>query len=414
MKNIIHTIAASLALLMLFGSAQSRGEVMTKEQVIAEGDKMAEAQLAILKGNYWGRFWVDGVMWAGIADFAKISPKGSKYQDEMEKMGNRGKWTLILNPKEPNHADDICIGYAFLDAYEKKKDPIMLQDVKARLDQASDLILSAEMEQKAAQAKNLPWNEGLTWYWCDALFMAPAVHARLSAITGDPKYLKAMHLEWKRTTDLLYDKEEHLFFRDAKYIPKLTKNGKKVFWARGDGWVVGALARVLPYIPKDDVLRPQYETLLREMCTKLASIQRPDGTWSPSLLDPDQFPYSETSGTALDCFAIAWGINNKVLDEKTFRPVVAKAWAALLAARRPDGLLGYVQGIGSEPAAVRTDFTVWYAQGAFLLAAAQVAQMAPIDVPPAPTLTALPPSTPTPTPTPSTTPAAPAASPANK
>ena len=69
------------------------------------------------------------------------------------------------------------------------------------------------MTAKAKKAKSLPWNEGLTWYWCDALFMAAPVRV-FSSNHWQPLYLKAMHVEWERISDLLYDKKEHLFYRD--------------------------------------------------------------------------------------------------------------------------------------------------------------------------------------------------------
>ncbi len=377
--------------LLLAGTLYSQETAMSKDQVIAEGERMADAQLKILKGNYWGRFWVDGVMWAGFADFSRISGKKTEYLKEFDKMGKRGKWDLILNKEEPNHADDICIGQAFLYVYEETKDPLTIEMTKQRLDQASDAILNGEKEKTDTQLKNMEWTKGLTWYWCDALFMAAPVHARFSADTADPKYLKAMHAEWTRISDLLYDKEEHLFFRDARFFKNKTKSGKKVFWSRGNGWVMGALARILAYIPKDDPLRQRYVSQLREMSEKLASLQRPDGTWSPSLLDYEQFPYSETSGTALNCFAMAWGINNGVLDAKTYSPVVEKAWAAMLASRQENGLMGYVQGIGAEPGKVYADDYRWYGTGAFLMATAQVAEMAPVKLPATPELSAAPP-----------------------
>jgi unsaturated rhamnogalacturonyl hydrolase len=376
----------SFFLLLGLGVPGARSEVMTREQIISAADQMADTQFESMGWNFWARFWVDGVYWAGVMDLAKVSDNPN-LQKAVRSMGtkktkNLEPWALsyVDQVKEPNHADDFCISQAFLDEYALSGDSVVLEDTKRRADLATDAILSAEMAEKAARVQDLHWQEGLTWYWCDALFMAAPVHARLSAVTGDPKYLKAMHTEWRRASDLLYDPEEHLYFRDKKYITRQTKNGKKTFWSRGNGWVIGALARTLPYIPENDPLRPWYVNQFKEMAAKLASLQRPDGTWSPSLLDYEEFPNSETSGTALNTFAIAWGINNGILDDKTYRPVVEKAWSALLSARKPDGFLGYVQGVGSEPGPVYASQHVWYGNGAFLMAAAQLAQMAPINL----------------------------------
>jgi unsaturated rhamnogalacturonyl hydrolase len=387
-------------------AGQAQAQEMSRDEIIGEAEKMAVAQFESMDWRFWGRFWPDGVCFAGVADLSKVSAD-PRIRETIKKLGDRtssngkqdgtrvdvGPWCLLhVEPeKEPHHADDMCIAQAFLDYYAETKDPKVLADTQLRVEAASDHILSQEMVDKGKRAQQLGWNEGLTWYWIDALFMAGPVHARLSELTGDPKYLNAMHAEWARVTDLLYDQEEHLYFRDTKYLNRKTKHGKKLFWARGNGWVMGALARVLPYIPKEDPRRPFYEKQLQEMSTKLASIQRPDGTWSPSLLDFENFPYSETSGTALNCFAMAWGINNGILDEKTFRPVVEKTWAALLAARNNRGFLGYVQGVGSEPAGVNADSFTYYGNGAFYMAAVQLAEMAPLNLPAAPTLTAAPP-----------------------
>lgn len=393
MKNTRPGITCiSLSSLLLFSLLVCLpAKEMTREEIIAVADRMADTQLASF--HHGGRHWVDGVMWAGIMDFSKISMQG--HQEIALQRLKKTKGELVFhNEKEPHHGDDFCVSQALLDLYEQAGESILIEDTIRRMDLATESILGEEMAQKAAKVDELDWQDGLTWYWCDALFMAAPVHARLSAMTGDPKYLKAMHVEWQRASDLLYDKEEHLYFRDKKFITKPSKNGEKMFWARGNGWVMGALARTIPYIPEDDPKRSWYVDQFKEISARLASLQQPDGTWSPSLLDYEAFPYSESTGTALNAFAMAWGINNGILDEKTYRPVVEKAWAALLAALREDGLLGYAQGVGAEPAPVITNQQVWYGNGAFLMAATQLAQMAPLNVPEIPPLTARPPAEP--------------------
>ena len=367
---------------------------MTKEQVIAEGEKMADAQLAKFTKGYPKPDWEMGVFWAGVADFSKVSTKPGHFE-ALIKSGESDKWTPIISYEEvakrltryAHNADDLCIGQAWLIAYDKTKDQKILDPVRQRIEKASDFI----MEDKANLKKDDQLKGDMrVWSWCDALFMAPAIHPHLTAITGDPKYLQAMHTEWWRASAVMYDESEHLYFRDdGKIFPKKkTLSGKKVFWARGNGWVMGGLARLLEYVPKDDPQRQRYEKQLQEMSARLASLQRPDGTWSPSLLDFEEFPHSDSSGTALNCFAMAWGINNGVLDEKTYRPVVEKAWVALLAARREDGLLGYVQGVAHGPAPVYADGSRTYGTGAFLMAAAQMAKLAPINMTTPPKLSA--------------------------
>ncbi len=352
----------------LFASGEAPPVVVSKEQILAAGQHMAEAQIALFKGNLPKTGWVEGVMWAGFSAFSHVA-SGAACADAVNAMGAEARWTPPLRPKSPHNADDLVIGQTFLDVYADKKDPTIIEPTQSRLDAASAFIATQEKPGE------------LTWWWCDALFMAPAVHARLSVLTGDAKYLAAMHTEWWRTAGLLYDKDEHLFFRDKRFLGKITKSGKKTFWSRGNGWVFAGLARTIPWIPADDPLRPRYVKMFQEMAAKLASIQQADGTWHPSLLDSAELPFSETSGTALNCFAFAWGINNGLLDAKTYRPVVAGAWAALLAARRPDGVLGHVQDVADRPGAVKADTTKIYATGAFLLSSVELSKLAPLTLP---------------------------------
>lgn len=355
------------------------GVEMSRGEIVADAERMADAQLAQVAGSRQ-LDWVAAVMWLGYSDLAAISSRPD-YAAAVDQFGASVAWTPRFRAKIPNHADDLCIAQTFLDAYTRKADAARLLPSEERIAAVSDYITGKELPDPPGATKT-----HLTWWWCDALFMAPAGHARLSAITGDRRYLDAMDEEWWRTAALLYDRQEHLFFRDISFLHKRSRHGNKIFWSRGNGWVFAGLARTLTYMPADYPSRARYVAIYREMAARLASLQREDGTWSPSLLDEAEFPDSETSGTALDCFAFAWGINHGVLDRKAYLPVIERAWAALLAARRPDGLPGYVQNVGAGPAPVSPAGTQLYATGAFLMAACQLAALAPLEIPPPPHL----------------------------
>jgi rhamnogalacturonyl hydrolase YesR len=75
-------------------------------------------------------------------------------------------------------------------------------------------------------------------------------------------------------------------------------NGKKDFWARGDGWVFAALAKVLDDLPKDNPHRAEYLDRFRGMAQALKESQAAEGYWTRSILDPAHAPGPETSGTA--------------------------------------------------------------------------------------------------------------------
>jgi len=128
-------------------------------------------------------------------------------------------------------------------------------------------------------------------------------------------------------------------------------------------------------MPPDYPDRARWVKLYRDMASRIASLQQPDGTWHSSLLDPEDYPIKETSGTTFYCYALAWGINHGLLYRKQFAPVARKAWQALAGCVHPDGMLGYVQRIGGAPDKVSDRDTEVYAVGAFLLAGSEMMKL---------------------------------------
>ena len=139
---------------------------------------------------------------------------------------------------------------------------------------------------------------------------------------------------------------------------------------------MGGLVRILKEMPKNYPQRQFYEQLYKEMAAKVASIQQADGLWRASLLDPESYPGGEVSGSGFFCYALAWGINNGLLDKKSYLLTVEKAWIALNACINNEGRVGWVQPIGADP---RKNFTAdsWevYGTGAFLLAGSEVIKL---------------------------------------
>jgi rhamnogalacturonyl hydrolase YesR len=223
--------------------------------------------------------------------------------------------------------------------------------------------------------ESLEWKGGIAnreWAWCDALFMGPTALAYLSTATGDQKYLDIACKLWWKTTDYLYDPSERLYFRDGSYLNKKEKNGKKVFWSRGNGWVFAGLVRMLENMPANYPDRARFVNLYKDMAGKIISLQQPDGSWRASLLDPASYPVPEMSGTGFYVYGMMWGINNRILDAGTYWPAVDKGWRILEASVQPNGMLGYVQPIGAAPDKVDANSTEIYGVGAFLLAGTEI------------------------------------------
>ncbi len=321
--------------------------------------KVANWQLAKAEPVF-NQQWTFAALYDGFLAASKMTGDET-YRNAMVKMSERFDWKL-LHDRFP-HADDMAIGQTYMDLYLQRREPVREADTKAVLDQ---LVVRPDDPQK------------LLWWWCDALFMAPPVLARMSKATGDRKYLDYMDKEWWETSASLYDPAEHLYFRDSRYFTQKQANGQKLFWGRGNGWVMGAFAKVLDVMPMDYPDRPKYVAQYREMAEKIASIQSKDGLWRSGLLDPDAYDLPEVSGSAFFTYSLAWGINHGVLDRSKYEPVVRKAWAGMLTHVYADGRLGSIQPVDAQPGKFSAGASSVYGVGGFLLAASEVDAMSDV------------------------------------
>ncbi len=361
-----------LPLLLAWLPTATAQSVPSRDAVMAVVTREASAEVARLKNldahpdlprdNVTGLTanWVSGVFLVGAARLTD-TPDVHEYV-----VRTAAKFNYALAGAEAPvnliNANNITLGDVYEDLYQRTGQPGMLMPLQQRLDYTLPYLTQA------------PAPKRLAWWWCDALFMAPAVYARMSALTGDPKYLQAMDVAWWRTYDRLWDTDEHLYARDERFITERDAAGKKIMWSRGEGWVIAGLARVLEAMPADFPSRPRYVRLYQEMAARLIALQGEDGLWRSSLLDPQAFPEAETSGTALETYGLAFGINHGLIDRQTYLPHVLKAWAGLNRYILPNGLLGQVQTTGDQPVPTRPDYVGMYASGPFIMAGLEIAR----------------------------------------
>lgn len=299
--------------------------------------------------------WEAGAFYPGILEVYRVT-KDKKYLNAVEDVA---KYNNYNRGPGLRNADDQAILQTYLELYEITKNDIYLKATKSTLDS----IISK------------PKNGALEYGWSDLLFMGPPIWTRYAKITKDKKYLDFEDKIYWEAVNNMWDKDYHLFYRDDRFKTMKGETGKPIFWSRGNGWVMAGLARMLDYMPKDYVNRSKYNKLLQEMASSLKQQQQPDGFWKSDLLNPAIYPMGETSGTAFFCYGIAWGINEGVLDKKTYLPVVQKAWAALTSAIQENGKLGWVQPGGDRPYLSKAEMSNWYSAGAFLMASKQILKL---------------------------------------
>jgi rhamnogalacturonyl hydrolase YesR len=209
------------------------------------------------------------------------------------------------------------------------------------VDQSVFGTLPLEIYQLTGDARYLPigkksaddqWSkttpEGLTTqsrFWVDDVFMITAVQTNAYRATKDPVYLDRAATQMVAYLDKL--QSPNGLFPHGLDVP--------AYWGRGDGWVAAGLTELLTNLPKD---HPKYARIMdgyQKMMAALVKYQRPDGTWSQLIDQPDS--WAETSGTGMFTFALASGVRNGWLDAAVYKEPARRAWIGLSAYLTPAG-----------------------------------------------------------------------------
>ena len=311
-------------------------------------------------------FWAPSVFYTGNME-AYYLTGDENYTDYANRWGSNN----IYNGSAWNtKADNSRIGKYFPDNHtsfqtyldmfsitsDKKFDP---NDEKIK----NVVPIMNEMEQM--DINDLKTKNGY-WDRIDFFYMELPNWTKMYLLTGEEKWLDKLRELYDDRKAELYDEETGLFYRDKNYIfdpnaqydpngdgnnQKISPNGKKILWSRGNGWAMAALTKVLQDLPdsrQDD--RKEYEAVFKKMAATLIEVQGDDGFWRMNLDDYDHDIRPETSGTVFFAYGLTWGINNGLLDKETYYPAVKKAFLGLNAnAIRPDGLVGRSELISAYP-----------------------------------------------------------------
>ena len=309
--------------------------------------------------------WTRAVYYEGLMALHEIYPKEEFYQYALD-WANSHEWGFRSGNTTRN-ADNYCAAQTYIDLYNLQPNPEKLKNTRSCM-------------QKFLYT---PQNDD--WDWIDAIQMGMPVFAKMGVLDNDERYFEKMYQMYMATRNEigdngLYNEDDGLWWRDADFDPPYKEpNGEDAYWSRGNGWVIGALAKTLAIIPEDAPHRKQYIDDLKEMAAALKKVQRKDGFWNVSLHDKKHFGGKELSGTALFVYGMAYGVNNGFLDRDEYLPVILKGWNAMVKEGLHDnGFLGYLQSTGKEPKDGQPlsydkmpDFED-YGLGCFLLAGSEV------------------------------------------
>jgi rhamnogalacturonyl hydrolase YesR len=338
-------VAAACLLLVQCSTAQklpAKKEVL-KTLTLANKyfmDKWPDAAKPIFvpsRNRTWpSHIWTRAVYYEGLMALYSVD-KQKAYLDYAYDWSAKHNWSFRDGIKTRNGDNQAC-AQTYIDLYLIDKDKSHIDSIKASI----DLMLKS--------------NKIDDWHWVDAIQMAMPVFAKLGVIYKDTNYFNRMYqmyafTKYKHGDNGLFNAADGLWWRDKDFDPPYKEpNGGQCYWSRGNGWVVAALVRVLSVLPKTDPHYAEYLSDYKAMMTALLPLQRTDGYWNVSLKDSTNFGGKELTGTSLFVYGMAWGVNNKILNSKTYLPAITKAWTAMAKESvHANGFLGYVQGTGKEP-----------------------------------------------------------------
>lgn len=367
MNRIVKTLSAFALGFLPFVTFAKSGESQEVRKIIDKVNQHWQAENKPQVRSFWDNAAyhtgnMEAYFLTGNETYRQYSEAWAEYNEwKGAKSNDRSKWKY---------------------SYGESDEYVLFGDYQICFQTYADLYNIAPEDYKIRRAREVMEFQMSTsrndyWWWSDGLYMVMPVMTKMYKITHNKLYLDKLYEYITYSDNIMFDKDENLYYRDAKYVYPEHKsvNGKKDFWARGDGWVFAGLAKVLKDLPEDYKHYNFFVTKFKNMAKAVASVQQPEGYWTRSMMDPEHAPGPETSGTAFFTYGFLWGINNGYLDEVTYKPVVEKAWRYLSkTALQKNGVVGYVQPIGEKAIPgqiVDSKSTANFCVGAFLLAACE-------------------------------------------
>ncbi|HEV2272711.1 MAG TPA: glycoside hydrolase family 88 protein [Acidobacteriaceae bacterium] len=260
-------------------------------------------------------------------------------------------------------------------------------------------------QQIASQPRNTAggfWHKQIypDQMWLDGLYMAEPFYAEYASVFQEPQDFADITKQFVLVEEHARDPKTGLFFhawdasRKQGWADKTT-GLSSIFWARGMGWYMMALADTLPYYPKDDPGRARLLAIFNRMAAAMARYQdRQTGLWYQVIDRPrGKGNYLESSAACMFTYALAKGARLGYLPAP-FAANAARAWQGITSHFIQEGMdgavnvTGTVKSIGLGGVPYRDGSYSYYVSapvasndqrgvGAFLLAGSEM-RMAPV------------------------------------
>lgn len=165
--------------------------------------------------------------------------------------------------------------------------------------------------------------------WVDSLMMFSVFPSLYAKENSDAEMMEIASRQPRVMAKYMMDPEDHLWYHSYWVKQKTHFPRKKIFWGRGNGWVIASLPLILENIGENPE-RKNIEELYQKTSYALLPYQRPDGTFETIINLPGK-TYRELSFTALVAFGWLKGVRMGLLDER-FKKAANRAFEACVEA----------------------------------------------------------------------------------
>jgi unsaturated rhamnogalacturonyl hydrolase len=171
----------------------------------------------------------------------------------------------------------------------------------------------------------------------DAVFMCGPILCEAGALSGETRYFDAA-VQYLGEMRKLRQREDGLY-----------RHGHlcDAAWGRGNGFPAVGVAWCLTLLPKEHSGHHDLLAAYQHHMSALVKHQTTNGLWRQVVDVPEA--YEEFSATAMIGFAMQRGVTSGWLDQKTYQPVIDKAWQAVCAHIEPGGkIINVCEGTGTQ------------------------------------------------------------------
>jgi unsaturated rhamnogalacturonyl hydrolase len=163
--------------------------------------------------------------------------------------------------------------------------------------------------------------------WVDSLMMFSVFPSLYAKDTGNQTMMDIAARQPRVMSKYMQDPKDHLWYHSYWVKWKMHYPKRKLYWGRGNGWVVASLPMILEHIgehaEKENII-----TIFKETCQAVLPYQRTDGTFE-TVMNKVGKTYRELSMTALIASGFIKGYRMGYLDsvyleagKKAFHAVV--------------------------------------------------------------------------------------------